>query len=592
MTEYIELNYDETDGLELDVEITPDVLNSDKLFLYGSTTEGDRIKMSILWTEKTIQEAINEYDEYYENEPDEYQNIQFYNGKSFALKAYGEKTFGGYSSTDAIIELGKVGETGLMLKLIIFPIPQLKGKSLLFPVYVKGINDFRDYGKGTYGWDKIIPIDKLVDISTSEDTPFDYSKIMGYLKVNVKNPKDFPSLDDPSTFNEDEGAGELFYNIISDVKPDDTYYSIKERYNIRKKPLGKEFLSEIKELEKKQKKFIKKIDWIQESNFLNELNDAISGLTGVYQDEEDDEDESPIASPAKASPTKANSASSEGNTTIETASSVKLDKLETQIREANRIFNELLAIYNSDKTEENKNNATMAKSVLKTLMKKYEELQSQMKIGKGIDNPDLYEKAKQIADATYKKPSAYKSGFIVRKYKELGGTYSGKKGNKGIGRWFKEEWKDIGNSTYPVYRPTKRISKDTPLTPQEIKPSNLKKQIALKQVIKGDSNLPPFKGAGLNVDNFSNYEKAKKNAIKYLGKKVDFKISDKKDKKFMVFNPEKNKWIYFGQMGYEDFLKHQDPVRRNSYLKRTANIKGDWKDDKYSPNNLARNILW
>ena len=28
---------------------------------------------------------------------------------------------------------------------------------------------------------------------------------------------------------------------------------------------------------------------------------------------------------------------------------------------------------------------------------------------------DLYNKAKQIADEVYKKPSAYKSGFIVKK---------------------------------------------------------------------------------------------------------------------------------------------------------------------------------
>jgi hypothetical protein len=33
----------------------------------------------------------------------------------------------------------------------------------------------------------------------------------------------------------------------------------------------------------------------------------------------------------------------------------------------------------------------------------------------------------------------------------------------------------------------------TPLTVHEINPSNLKKQIALKQMIKGKSNLPPFK---------------------------------------------------------------------------------------------------
>lgn len=107
-------------------------------------------------------------------------------------------------------------------------------------------------------------------------------------------------------------------------------------------------------------------------------------------------------------------------------------------------------------------------------------------------NPLLYAKAKQIADETYKKPSAYKSGFIVKKYKELGGTYGGEKPKTGLTRWYKEKWTDVGGKDYPVYRPTKRISKDTPLTASEIKPSNLKKQIALKQKIKGNKNLPPF----------------------------------------------------------------------------------------------------
>jgi len=50
--------------------------------------------------------------------------------------------------------------------------------------------------------------------------------------------------------------------------------------------------------------------------------------------------------------------------------------------------------------------------------------------------------------------------------------------------------------------------------------------------------------------------------------------------------------VHFGQMGYEDFTKHKDPARRDNYLKRTANIKGDWRSDKFSPNNLSRNILW
>jgi len=104
----------------------------------------------------------------------------------------------------------------------------------------------------------------------------------------------------------------------------------------------------------------------------------------------------------------------------------------------------------------------------------------------------LYEKVKRMADEKYEKPSAYKSGWIVKKYKELGGTYSGVKTDKGLTAWYKEDWKDVGNKDYPVYRPTKRVNKDTPLTPSEIDSKNLKQQIDLKQKLKGEKNLPPF----------------------------------------------------------------------------------------------------
>jgi hypothetical protein len=110
-----------------------------------------------------------------------------------------------------------------------------------------------------------------------------------------------------------------------------------------------------------------------------------------------------------------------------------------------------------------------------------------------IDKPDLYEKAKKIADEKYSKPSAYKSGFIVKKYKELGGTYSDDNQPKNLKRWFEEDWKDVGHLRYPVYRPTKKINKHTPLTPKEIEPENLVQQILLKQKIEGNSNLPKFK---------------------------------------------------------------------------------------------------
>ena len=104
----------------------------------------------------------------------------------------------------------------------------------------------------------------------------------------------------------------------------------------------------------------------------------------------------------------------------------------------------------------------------------------------------LYEKVKKMADEIYKKSSAYKSGYIVKKYKELGGEYIDDKKPKELKRWYKEKWEDIGRSDYPVYRPTVRVNKETPLTVKEIDPKQLKEQIKLKQKIKGEKNLPKF----------------------------------------------------------------------------------------------------
>ena len=105
----------------------------------------------------------------------------------------------------------------------------------------------------------------------------------------------------------------------------------------------------------------------------------------------------------------------------------------------------------------------------------------------------LYRQVKYEADNVYKKPSAYKSGWVVKEYKKRGGKFKGSKTDEGLTRWFLEEWKDVGNKEYPVYRPTKRINKETPLTVNEINKTNLMKQILLKQKIKGKKNLPPFK---------------------------------------------------------------------------------------------------
>jgi hypothetical protein len=95
-----------------------------------------------------------------------------------------------------------------------------------------------------------------------------------------------------------------------------------------------------------------------------------------------------------------------------------------------------------------------------------------------------------------------------------------------------------------------------------------------------------------NIKEVSNPDKALANTKKYLGKNAALYPSEKSKFKYKVFNPNTNKFVYFGSMLYEDYLKHGDEIRKKNYLLRSGNIKGNWKDDKYSPNNLARNILW
>ena len=92
--------------------------------------------------------------------------------------------------------------------------------------------------------------------------------------------------------------------------------------------------------------------------------------------------------------------------------------------------------------------------------------------------------------------------------------------------------------------------------------------------------------------NWSDPHLAQKKAYKYLGNSADLFVSDKKNKKYQIYDPNNEKWISFGQMQYEDFTKHNDKKRQANYLKRASNIKGDWKDNPYSPNNLSIHILW
>ena len=67
--------------------------------------------------------------------------------------------------------------------------------------------------------------------------------------------------------------------------------------------------------------------------------------------------------------------------------------------------------------------------------------------------------------------------------------------------------------------------------------------------------------------------------------------STRKNKKYMIMNDD-HKYIHFGDLRYEDYTKHQDLKRLNYYLSRATKIKGNWRKDKYSPNQLSINLLW
>lgn len=99
----------------------------------------------------------------------------------------------------------------------------------------------------------------------------------------------------------------------------------------------------------------------------------------------------------------------------------------------------------------------------------------------------------------------------------------------------------------------------------------------------------------IDIFKISNPLIAQKNAYNYLGKDAHLYISNRKDKKYMIQDPN-GKWINFGSFGYnksnEDFTYHKDKIRRDSYINRAINIKGKWRENKYSPNNLSLKILW
>lgn len=105
----------------------------------------------------------------------------------------------------------------------------------------------------------------------------------------------------------------------------------------------------------------------------------------------------------------------------------------------------------------------------------------------------LYESVKQRVYKRQPKHSAYRSGRVVQEYKKsfkkkYGSSrrpYSGNRSKSSLGRWFAEDWRNQrGEVGYKyksdVYRPTRRITKKTPITFGELS----KKEVSEARKIK------------------------------------------------------------------------------------------------------------
>ena len=192
-----------------------------------------------------------------------------------------------------------------------------------------------------------------------------------------------------------------------------------------------------------------------------------------------------------------------------------------------------------------------------------------------IMNPDIYKKAKAIADQTFEKHGAYKSAFLVKKYKELGGEYKDDGKPKNLSRWLSEDWKDVAGLSYPVYRPTKRVSSKTPLTADEVSTESLAKNAVLKQIYGAERNLPPFEGAG--------FYKMKNGCSLYTGGALSKKrITSFADSVQTVFNllSISRKYKIVGSAALNE-IKYSADYDLNEFFKEEISDKGEILDRLY-----------
>lgn len=88
---------------------------------------------------------------------------------------------------------------------------------------------------------------------------------------------------------------------------------------------------------------------------------------------------------------------------------------------------------------------------------------------------------------------------------------------------------------------------------------------------------------------YSNPKEAQKRAYNYLGQDAILYKSTNPKKKYMILNPNNNKWVHFGQMGFEDATKHKDMIRIIKFRNRN---KKWYNSEPYTASYLSAYILW
>lgn len=254
---------------------------------------------------------------------------------------------------------------------------------------------------------------------------------------------------------------------------------------------------------------------------------------------------------------------------------------------------------------------------------------------KGSAKPKNEELYKKIKEDIYKSQphSLFRSARIQKEYKKQNGEYEDteeEKNKMNLKMWFNQNWISLNSflrdkivkcgsdetekkyNEYPLCRPLE-IAK-------QLKKEEIKEMIKEKNILKEKPLITEkiIKTKKLNIKP-TNTGLGKPKKLKQIPKKLFLNIV-KKVAKSRGYEPNNlklsndnihkleyydgKKWLKFGRKNYFDFptylynyilkniTKEEAIKKMENYRKRATNIKGNWKNNKYSKNNLAINLLW